>query len=116
MLLGTSFEELPLEVTSCEELGHGLHARLWRQPAGHRVRLLGGGGNEPKAMRAVRQWCKKVGVSLVDVGLQASPGTGAQPLAALDYGLSLIEELCMARGIDWRTSRLPPEADWLRDA
>jgi len=109
-------EELPLEVTSCEELGHGLHARLWRRPEAHRVRLLDGGEEERKAMMAVRQWCQQVGVALVDERLQAPAGTGARPLEAFEYSLGLIEEMCVAHGIDWRTSRVPPGVDWLRDA
>lgn len=109
-------EELPLEVASCEELGHGLHARLWRRPAAHRVRILVDGGEESRAMKAVRQWCQKAGVALVEVRPQAAAGTGAQPLAVFEYSLGLLAELCAAHGIDWRTSRVPSSADWLRDA
>ena len=110
-------EGLPLEVVSCDELGHGLHARLWRRPEAYRVRLLRQTEGVPGWTEPVRKWCEQVGTSLVEMklGTSAEERTGAQPLEAFDHGLALIEALCMAHGINWQESQVPAEADWLRD-
>jgi hypothetical protein len=110
-------EGFPLEIASCEELGHGLHARLWRCPEAHRVRLLRQSGGEQRRVDAVRKWCVQTGTALVELalGTVTEEVTEARPLEVFEQGLSLIEDLCQAHGINWRDSQIPAEADWLRD-
>ncbi|MBN1203453.1 MAG: hypothetical protein JXB05_00830 [Myxococcaceae bacterium] len=110
-------EGFPLEVASCDELGHGLHARLWRRPGAYRVRLLCLPGAEQGRMDAVRKWCEQAGTSLVEMRLATSTEeeAGTRPLEVFEQSLALIAELCVAHGIDWRERQVPAEADWLRD-
>jgi hypothetical protein len=110
-------EGLPLEVVSSDELGHGLHARLWRRPEAHRVRLLRQTEGEQRWIEPVRKWCEQVGTALVEMklGTSAEKRTGAQPLEVFEHGLALVEALCLAHGINWQESQVPAEADWLRD-
>lgn len=108
-------EELPLHGLAYDELGHGLHARLWRQPAAYQVLLLRGGGDEAGQWEAILRWCAEAGVATQELLLGSSASAGTGPLEVLDQGLVLIETLCAVRRIDWRTSRLPEGSDWLRN-
>lgn len=109
-------EDLALEAVSFDELGHGLHARLYRRPEAYRVVLLSSGDDELGLQSAARRWCADVGVAVEVLPMTAAAGSGARPLEMLDHGLTILETLCDARRIDWRTVRIPTAADWLRDA
>lgn len=107
--------ELPLDAISWDELGHGLHARIYQRPDRHLVVLLAREDDEPQLREAVPRWCAQAGVATREVRLSAPPGSGAGPLELFDHGLSILEATCNAHGIDWQTSRVPASADWLRD-
>ena len=108
-------EELSLEAVACDELGHGLHARLWQRPEAHRLLLLSVEGDAPSTWSAIRRWCAEAGVPTTEFRLSSAPGSGVLPLQVMDHGLAIIEALCLSGRIDWRMNRIPASADWLRD-
>jgi phytoene dehydrogenase-like protein len=108
-------EELSLEAVACDELGHGLHARIWRRPEAHHLLLLSAEGDEPSTWSAIRRWCAEAGVPTTESWLSSAPGPGVLPLQVMEHGLAIIEALCLSGRIDWRMSRIPASADWLRD-
>jgi hypothetical protein len=104
-----------LEAVSFDELGHGLHARLWRHPDRYRLRLLVPPGARAAVLTSVERWCAEFGVAWEEASLRSGADDAALPLELFDHGLAALQAACTARDIDWRLSPLPASADWLRE-
>lgn len=106
-------KELKLSVVSCDEFGHGIHARFFEKPRGPMFLGLSWSGDDPSRWTSIRRWLSmEAHVSHTTLDLTSTPSE--LPLDLMDLGLTIIEDLCTLNRIDWRTNRVPLSADWLR--
>jgi hypothetical protein len=95
--------ELDLSATATSELGHGWHARLARR--GGTVLYLG-----DSLPQAVAGWIAEHAPTVQIITFPCP----VDPLATLALSARLLATLGRQAGLDLRTARVTPEADWLR--
>lgn len=104
---------LDLVVMSRQELGHGMHGQLWRDPRRWRVWL---GADTDDAASVVGAWCRNVGVEVGRLQLERPQPGVASAIQVFDLALSAVAIAAHNRGLSTDEVPLPVMVDNLRSA
>ncbi len=104
---------LPLDAMSSEELGHGMHSQLWRQPE-HWVVWLISAVRDPSP--TVRAWCEEVGVEVRELCLPDAGSDARYAIQLFDLALDVVASAAERQALSTTQSSLPAMLDELRSS